>query len=38
MAASFYDLSVASFLQTVSAVAGFLDRAVQPLRRDRRRP
>ena len=27
MAASFYDLSVASFLQTVSAVAGFLDRA-----------
>ena len=29
MAASFYDLSVASFLQTVSAVRGFLDRAVQ---------
>ena len=27
MAASFYDLSAASFLQTVSAMAGFLDRA-----------
>jgi uncharacterized protein len=29
MAASLYDLSVASFLQTVGAVAGFLDRAAQ---------
>jgi hypothetical protein len=28
MAASFYDLSVASFAQTVSAVGGFLDRTV----------
>ena len=27
MAASLYDLSVPTFLQTVSAVAGFLDRA-----------
>jgi hypothetical protein len=29
MAASFYDISAASFLQTVSAVAGFLDRAAE---------
>ncbi|THD73191.1 DUF1993 domain-containing protein [Phenylobacterium sp.] len=29
MAISFYDLSVASFRQTVSAVAGFLDRAAK---------
>jgi uncharacterized protein len=29
MAASFYDLSVASFLQTVGAVGGFLDRAAR---------
>jgi hypothetical protein len=29
MAASFYDLSVASFLQTVNAVGGFLDRAAR---------
>jgi uncharacterized protein len=29
MAASFYDLSVASFLQTVSAVSGFLDRTAR---------
>jgi hypothetical protein len=29
MAASFYDLSVASFLQTMSAVGGFLDRAAR---------
>ena len=29
MAASFYDLSAASFLQTVGAMAGFLDRAAQ---------
>jgi hypothetical protein len=29
MAASFYDLSAASFLQTVSAVADFLDRAAE---------
>src|SRR5258707_8589353 len=30
MATSLYDLSVPTFLQTVSAVAGFLDRAVKP--------
>jgi hypothetical protein len=29
MATSFYDLSVPNFLQTVSAVSGFLDRAVK---------
>jgi hypothetical protein len=29
MATSLYDLSVPTFLQTVSAVAGFLDRAVR---------
>src|SRR5450631_3762299 len=29
MAISFYDLSVATFLQTVKAVGGFLDRAVR---------
>lgn len=29
MATSFYDLSVPTFLQTVSAVAGFLDRAAR---------
>ena len=29
MAISFYDLSVASYLQTVGAVGGFLDRAAQ---------
>lgn len=29
MAASLYDISVASFLQTTSAVAGFLDRAAR---------
>jgi hypothetical protein len=29
MATSFYDLSVASFLQTVTAVAGFLDRTAK---------
>src|SRR5258707_13611416 len=29
MAASFYDLSAAGFLQTVSAMAGFLERAAE---------
>ena len=29
MATSFYDLSVPTFLQTVSAVAGFLDRTAR---------
>ena len=29
MATSLYDLSVPTFLQTVSAVGGFLDRAVR---------
>jgi hypothetical protein len=29
MAASLYDLSVVSYLQTASAVAGFLDRAAR---------
>ena len=29
MATSLYDLSVASYLQTVGAVAGFLDRAAK---------
>src|SRR5450432_2460806 len=29
MAASLYDLSVPTFLQTISAIAGFLDRAAK---------